>query len=34
VMRVKGMSVAPEAALVAKIEGLLGAGSILVEYAG
>jgi DNA polymerase-3 subunit alpha len=34
VVRVKGMSVAPEPALVAKVESLLGPGSILVEYAG
>jgi len=34
VVRAKGLSVAPEAELVAKIESLLGAGSILVEYAG
>jgi len=34
VVRAKGLSVAPEPELVAKIEGLLGPGSILVEYAG
>jgi len=34
VVRAKGLSVAPEAELVAKIESLLGPGSILVEYAG
>jgi hypothetical protein len=34
VMRAKGMSVSPEPALVAKVESLLGPGSILVEYAG
>jgi DNA polymerase-3 subunit alpha len=34
VVRAKGLSVAPEAQLVAKVEGLLGPGSILVEYAG
>jgi DNA polymerase III subunit alpha len=34
VVRAKGLSVAPEPELVAKIESLLGPGSILVEYAG
>ena len=34
VVRAKGLSVSPEPQLVAKVEGLLGAGSILVEYAG
>jgi hypothetical protein len=34
VVRAKGLSVAAEAQLVAKVEGLLGPGSILVEYAG
>jgi DNA polymerase-3 subunit alpha len=34
VVRAKGLSVAPEPLLVAKIESLLGPGSILVEYAG
>jgi len=34
VVRAKGLSVAPEPQLVAKVEGLLGPGSILVEYAG
>jgi hypothetical protein len=34
VVRAKGLSVAPEPELVAKVEGLLGPGSILVEYAG
>jgi hypothetical protein len=34
VVRAKGLSVAPEPALVAKVESLLGPGSILVEYAG
>jgi len=34
VVRAKGLSVAPGPELVAKIETLLGAGSILVEYAG
>jgi DNA polymerase-3 subunit alpha len=34
VVRAKGLSVAPEAELVAKVESLLGPGSILVEYAG
>jgi DNA polymerase III subunit alpha len=34
VVRAKGLSVEPEPELVAKIEGLLGPGSILVEYAG
>jgi DNA polymerase-3 subunit alpha len=34
VVRAKGLSVEPEPELVAKIEGLLGPGSILIEYAG
>jgi hypothetical protein len=34
VVRAKGLSVAPEPDLVAKVESLLGPGSILVEYAG
>ena len=34
VVRAKGLSVAPGPQLVAKVEGLLGPGSILVEYAG
>jgi DNA polymerase-3 subunit alpha len=34
VVRAKGLLVAPEAELVAKVESLLGPGSILVEYAG
>ena len=34
VVRAKGLSVAPQPELVAKIESLLGPGSILVEYAG
>ena len=34
VVRAKGLSVSPEPQLVAKVEGLLGPGSILVEYAG
>jgi DNA polymerase III alpha subunit len=34
VVRAVGVSVAPEPALVAKVETLLGPGSILVEYAG
>jgi DNA polymerase-3 subunit alpha len=34
VVRAKGLSVAAEPELVAKVEGLLGPGSILVEYAG
>jgi hypothetical protein len=34
VVRAKGLSVAPEPELVAKIESLLGPGSILVEYVG
>jgi len=34
VVRAKGLSVAPEPEMVAKIESLLGPGSILVEYAG
>jgi hypothetical protein len=34
VVRAKGLSVAADPALVAKVEGLLGPGSILVEYAG
>jgi len=34
VVRAKGLLVAPEPELVAKIESLLGPGSILVEYAG
>jgi len=34
VVRAKGLSVSPEPELVAKVEGLLGPGSILVEYAG
>ncbi len=33
VVRAKGLSVAPDEALLAKVEGLLGPGSILVEYA-
>jgi DNA polymerase-3 subunit alpha len=34
VLRVKELGVEPAPALVAKVEGLLGPGSILVEYAG
>jgi DNA polymerase-3 subunit alpha len=34
VLRVKELAVDPGPALVTKVEGLLGAGSILVEYAG
>jgi len=34
VVRAKGLSVAADPALVAKVESLLGPGSILVEYAG
>jgi hypothetical protein len=34
VVRAKGMSVAAAPDLVAKVESLLGPGSILVEYAG
>ncbi len=34
VVRAKGLSVAPEPDLVAKVESLLGPGSILVAYAG
>jgi DNA polymerase-3 subunit alpha len=34
VLRVKALGVDPAPDLVAKVEGLLGAGSILVEYAG
>ena len=34
VLRVKELGVDPAPDLVAKVEGLLGAGSILVEYAG
>ena len=34
VLRVKELGVDPVADLVAKVEGLLGPGSILVEYAG
>jgi hypothetical protein len=34
VLRVKELTVDPAADLVTKVEGLLGAGSILVEYAG
>jgi DNA polymerase-3 subunit alpha len=34
VLRVKELGVDPASDLVAKVEGLLGAGSILVEYAG
>ncbi len=34
VVRAKGLSVATDPALVAKVEGLLGPGSTLVEYAG
>jgi hypothetical protein len=34
VLRVKELGVDPAADLVAKVEGLLGPGSILVEYAG
>jgi hypothetical protein len=34
VLRVKALGVHPAPDLVAKVEGLLGAGSILVEYAG
>ena len=34
VLRIKELAVDPDADLVSKVEGLLGAGSILVEYAG
>ena len=34
VVRVKELLVDPGAAMVAKVESLLGPGSILVEYAG
>ena len=34
VVRVKELAVEPAAELVSKVEGLLGPGSILVEYAG
>jgi len=34
VIRVKELSVSPDSAMVMKVESLLGAGSILVEYAG
>ena len=34
VLRVKELGVDPAPELVAKVEGLLGSGSILVEYAG
>ena len=34
VVRVKGLLVEPDAAMVGKVESLLGGGSILVEYAG
>ena len=34
VVRVKELGVNPEPDLVSKVEGLLGPGSILVEYAG
>ncbi|HLF48692.1 MAG TPA: DNA polymerase III subunit alpha [Methylomirabilota bacterium] len=34
VVRVKELAVEPDAAMVAKVESLLGQGSILVEYAG
>ena len=34
VVRVKELGVNPEPDLVSKVEGLLGSGSILVEYAG
>jgi hypothetical protein len=34
VLRIKELAVDPVPDLVAKVEGLLGAGSILVEYAG
>jgi DNA polymerase III alpha subunit len=34
VLRIKELAVDPAADLVTKVEGLLGAGSILVEYAG
>jgi DNA polymerase-3 subunit alpha len=34
VLRIKELAVDPAADLVSKVEGLLGAGSILVEYAG
>jgi len=34
VLRVKELGVDPAPDLVAKVEGLLGQGSILVEYAG
>jgi DNA polymerase-3 subunit alpha len=34
VVRAKGLSVSPQPELVAKVESLLGPGSILVEYAG
>jgi len=34
VLRVKELGVDPAPGLVTKVEGLLGPGSILVEYAG
>jgi hypothetical protein len=34
VLRIKELAVDPASDLVTKVEGLLGAGSILVEYAG
>jgi hypothetical protein len=34
VIRVKELSVAPDRAMTAKLEALLGPGSVLVEYAG
>jgi hypothetical protein len=34
VIRVKEVSVEPDPAMASKVEGVLGQGSILVEYAG